>query len=209
MLLFKTNLYVAKKVMLNKFLKYRKHLGDSVIDIGCGKQPFKKYFKDYVGLDHKNYADIIGDVGELPFKDECTDTVICSEVLEHVWNPFAAMHEISRILKKDGMLYLTVPMYWYMHYEPNDYWRFTFYSINNMLMSNKFRLFLVDRTGGLNYFIANRIGETLCYCVEKIVGRKIAIILIAPMQLLLYAYSKLDKFNKRDIAGWIFLARKL
>jgi len=39
------------------------------------------------------------DVASLPFKDDCFDLVICSEVLEHILSHRAAIREIVRVLR--------------------------------------------------------------------------------------------------------------
>lgn len=46
---------------------------------------------------------------EMPFKDESFDVIICSDVIEHLERPEKLVKEISRILQKGGMLYLTCP----------------------------------------------------------------------------------------------------
>lgn len=51
------------------------------------------------------------DAGSLPFKDSVFDTVILSEVLEHVADPEVVVKEVFRILKNNGIVYVTVPGY--------------------------------------------------------------------------------------------------
>jgi SAM-dependent methyltransferase len=48
----------------------------------------------------------------LPFRDDCFDLVICSEVLEHIENHLQAIREIVRVLKPDRNLVVSVPRYW-------------------------------------------------------------------------------------------------
>lgn len=44
----------------------------------------------------------IADAHKLPFPKLKFDLVICSETIEHVINPVQVLHEIHRVLKKDG-----------------------------------------------------------------------------------------------------------
>ena len=41
-------------------------------------------------------ADVVGDIHNIPLKNESIDAVICSSVLEHAENPIVAMKEIHR-----------------------------------------------------------------------------------------------------------------
>jgi SAM-dependent methyltransferase len=50
-----------------------------------------------------------GDVFRLPFPDARFDRVICSEVMEHVHEPAAALGELVRVLRPGGRLAVTVP----------------------------------------------------------------------------------------------------
>lgn len=50
-----------------------------------------------------------GDALNLPFNDETFDRIICSEVMEHVSDDNRACAELSRVLKKNGRIAITVP----------------------------------------------------------------------------------------------------
>jgi SAM-dependent methyltransferase len=52
---------------------------------------------------------LVADGTRLPFADGSIDYVICSEVLEHVENDQAAIDELARVLRPDGIAYITVP----------------------------------------------------------------------------------------------------
>ena len=53
-----------------------------------------------------------GSVYALPFKDETFDCIIISEVLEHLGEDERALAEISRVLKRGGVLAASVPSTW-------------------------------------------------------------------------------------------------
>lgn len=48
----------------------------------------------------------------LPFPDQSFDTIICSEVLEHIENYEEVLSEITRVLKENGKLAVSVPRFW-------------------------------------------------------------------------------------------------
>jgi SAM-dependent methyltransferase len=50
-----------------------------------------------------------GDAGALPFAAGAFERVYCSEVLEHLVDPRAAVAEIARVLKRGGVAVLSVP----------------------------------------------------------------------------------------------------
>jgi ubiquinone/menaquinone biosynthesis C-methylase UbiE len=50
-----------------------------------------------------------GDIESMPFEDASFGTVVCTEVLEHVPYPAAALKEIHRVLKPGGVLIGSVP----------------------------------------------------------------------------------------------------
>lgn len=52
---------------------------------------------------------VVGDAQLLPFKEQASDIVVCSETLEHVPNYEKAFSELTKITKKSGYLCLTVP----------------------------------------------------------------------------------------------------
>ncbi|MEC9065383.1 MAG: methyltransferase domain-containing protein [Bacteroidota bacterium] len=80
------------------------------------EQIFYKKFKnnmkwDYTTFDLKSpLADIKGDVTNLTFEDNTFDLIICNHVLEHIIDDRTAMKEIYRVLKKDGIGILQVPI---------------------------------------------------------------------------------------------------
>ncbi len=71
-------------------------------------------------------ASIVADIQHCPeVPDNSYDVIICTQVLEHIANPFKATGELRRILKPGGRLLVTVPAVYPYHAGPHDYWRFT------------------------------------------------------------------------------------
>ena len=107
--------------------------GSSVLDVGCGEQPFRGRIEarggTYLGCDISQTAGksvgVIGTITRLPFADRSFDVVLSSEVLEHVENPDGAFGEMLRVLKEGGYLIVTTPFLYPLHEEPDDYHRLT------------------------------------------------------------------------------------
>lgn len=111
--------------------------GSKVLDVGAGTCPYRTLFShcDYKAHDFKKYSgeklggsteygaiDYISDITAIPVSDAFFDVVLCTEVLEHVPNPDAALREMARILKPGGKLYVTAPLGSGLHQLPFHYY---------------------------------------------------------------------------------------
>lgn len=131
------------------------------LDLGAGDLIYKQYLKtaadSYTSLDKEKThpeIDVIGDALNLPFDDAEFDSIFCSQVLEHINEPEKAITEISRCLKKDGYLLLTVPHLSYLHGEPHDYYRFTDHGIEYLCNKHGLKVEKIIPLGGYLGFIS-------------------------------------------------------
>ena len=161
--------------------------------------------------------DIVGSVFSIPIRSESLDGVLCNEVLEHVNEPSDALKDIHRVLKPGGLLYITVPQCWGLHYEPNDYFRFTKYGIDYLLKKNGFKVEAMEQMGGLFSYLGVRvvavIVERMFLPAFKAAGihrgqYRISALAVLPLNLLVSMVALLDRFDTTDAYGWAVLARK-
>lgn len=128
--------YPVLRKNLRAFLFFRglvlERPGAKLLDIGCGFKPWRELFPDgaaeYTGMDfdrEASEADVAGRAEALPFGDSSFDAVICSEVLEHVWDLGKALSELRRVAKDGALLYVTAPFLFPVHGLPDDYRRLT------------------------------------------------------------------------------------
>ncbi len=104
-------------------------------------------------------VDIVADIQDMPqILDNTYDTIICTQVLEHLESPQSAINEIYRILKKKGVLLLSVPFLNNYHMEPHDYWRFTEFSVRYLLKN--FTSKDINNYGNSNVFTLASMGFT-------------------------------------------------
>jgi ubiquinone/menaquinone biosynthesis C-methylase UbiE len=97
----------------------------------------KEYFKKGTikTLDIEPGADYCADicnVNSALIPDNSFHLIICTEVLEHVANPFAAVAEINRILSPTGQVYVTTPFNFRIHGPLPDNWRFTEHGLRQL-----------------------------------------------------------------------------
>ena len=60
------------------------------------------------------------------------DVVFCTEVLEHVSNPFNAVSELFRMTKKNGVVVVSTPFNFRIHGPLPDNWRFTEHGLREL-----------------------------------------------------------------------------
>lgn len=110
-------------IALRKLIYLRpivKEFKGRALDVGCGIGEAMSMWLDSAGIDiDKNCVDYCrdrdldvreGNIYEIPFSDGSFNTVLCSNVLEHLDEPDSAMREISRVLLLGGRLIVSVPM---------------------------------------------------------------------------------------------------
>jgi len=126
------------------------HVRGTVLDVGCGAQPFRRLFHHsvrYIGIDtidaksHFDYSvpDTLYFDGRVwPVSDGSVDFILCTEALEHVYDTKDFLAEARRCMAHSGRLLLTVPFAARWHYIPYDYWRFTPSSLKNVMMEAGF-----------------------------------------------------------------------
>lgn len=109
-----------------------------MLDAGAGEQQYKKYCThlNYVSQDFNEYegngnnvglqtgewdvskTDIISDIINIPEPNASFNTILCTEVLEHIPDPIAALKEFHRLLKSGGEVIITAPFNSLTHFAP-------------------------------------------------------------------------------------------
>ena len=122
------------------------HEGSTVIDIGAGDAPYRELFEglNYRTCDWENSIyqptqppDYVANAIDLPFDSDSIDGIVCTQVLEHVAEPWLAFDEFIRVLRPGGSLWVTTPFVWFIHEAPYDFYRYTSYGLR----------FLAERSG--------------------------------------------------------------
>ncbi len=122
------------RITLDRFIASHA-TGRRTLDIGAQNGPYATHFPRRVGLDIVPGAGvrIIGDAQALGIRDEAFQVVLCTEVLEHLPEPQAAVDEMFRVLEPGGELLLTTRFLFPIHDAPHDYFRYTKYGLRHLL----------------------------------------------------------------------------
>lgn len=148
---------------------------------------------EYVGVDIDNSftrlvaaADCFYDGKRIPYADEYFDSVLCSQVLEHVFNPEEFLSEIRRVLRPGGKLLLTVPFVWDEHEQPADFGRYSSFGIRALLERHGFSVEELRKSVCDAEAISQLVAAWLCKAIRlrNRWGRMLSqILLVSPVTL--------------------------
>ncbi len=154
------------------FNAFEKYATGKLLDIGCGNKPYQKILpksvNSYIGVDiiqsDENKVDILCLANNIPLESNLFDTVISTQTIEHVEDHQGLINEAHRLLKEDRYLIISGPMYWPLHEEPHDFFRFTKYGFTYLLQKAGFEIVEVKSNGG-KWSVA---GQALLHAVPSI-----------------------------------------
>ncbi len=183
----------------------RQFVKGSLLDVGCGHRPYEKTFfasaERYIGTDYlsdRSRPDVISSALQVPFTANSFDTVVSTEVLEHVPDPLRALREMQRVLKPGGFLILSAPMYLPRHESPYDFFRYPYDGM----------LYLIRESGLELTTIFNR-GRSYAF-----VGQALQHVHPVPAKWVNWLINRFflwcDRRLKHDVLtmGWTVVARK-
>jgi SAM-dependent methyltransferase len=198
----------------------------SVLDVGCGGQPYRSLFSravTYTGIDTVDAAANFGyqtpdtlyfSGNTWPVEDASVDFVLCTETLEHVPDPTVLIAEAFRCLVPGGTFLLTVPFAARWHFTPHDYWRYTPSGMDRLLSLGGFVNCQVHARGNA--------GTVACYKVMALLLRmgmpqnrsllvrmslRFLFLPFAPLMLALVVVANIS-MSGHDCLGYTVLAEK-
>lgn len=105
-----------------------------LLDLGCGQAPLYGVYGplvtnitcvDWAGSLHAvRHADLLADLNETcPLPDDTYDTILCTDVIEHLQHPERMFMDAARMMRSGGHLILGTPYLYPLHELPHDYFR--------------------------------------------------------------------------------------
>lgn len=144
----------------------------ALLDLGCGNVPLYMTYKNFitnvtcVDWDSANnnyiHIDYKFDLTKpIPLNSSQYDTILLSDVLEHIPNPEHLWNEMSRLLKPGGNLIINTPFYYWIHEEPHDYNRYTAFALKRFAKIANIEILLLETIGGTPLILADILAKNL------------------------------------------------
>ncbi|MBU1726465.1 MAG: class I SAM-dependent methyltransferase [Candidatus Omnitrophica bacterium] len=221
--------YIVNSLIYKQLSSNKEYFKGALLDLGCGESPYKELVEDkidyYIGLnffkdDSQPHVNVVARGESLPFADGSIDTILCTEVMEHVPEPGIFLQEMKRVLKKGGYIVFTVPAIWYLHHKPYDYNRFTIYGLEYLFNKYGFHIVKFERRGNFWLTLGQMINYHIDYSFSGLPDKRLSFgslihRIMRPLRKYIfvtnyYLYSFLDRMDKAklDTLGYMAVLRK-
>ncbi|UEG50917.1 class I SAM-dependent methyltransferase [Ferruginibacter lapsinanis] len=205
------------KEAINNFTKGK------LLDLGCGNKPYKEWYQplttESTGCDAtqstEQLVDTICLATDLPYETNTFDTVISTQVLEHVYDHHSMIKEAYRVLKPQGNIILTVPFTWELHEEPYDFFRISKHGLKELFEEAGFEINYIKANGGkwaaMFQMMLNTVYSTFKYKTVKSKILKLLFIELKLTWLINHIAIWADKKYRDDIwtINYIVVAKKI
>lgn len=201
-------------------LKYSK---GRLLDIGCGNKPYATIVNDvvneYIGCDivqsSEQKVDILCEATNIKEPDESFDTIISTQTIEHISEHQLVINEAYRLLRRGGYFIISGPMYWPLHEEPYDFFRFTKFGFRHILEKAGFHV-IEERSNGGKWALCGQvlihtiipdlyIHNTFSWKAFRIIFR-----LLGGVKFLNNLFYRMDKKypNSTNTMNYVFVSQK-
>lgn len=217
--------FIMRTQLLEAVHSFLPELNGDLVDVGCGKMPYRELIKtqsnvaQYVGLDIDSALEYDKEIKpdhtwdglNMPFEDGQFDSAVAFEVLEHCPDPLVVLKEIHRVLKTGSNFCFTVPFLWNLHEAPHDHYRYTPFAMRRLLEESGFDVVTIKAGGGWHKSMAQMTALWLKRSPLPPKRRKLYRKLLMPLVRKLLKYHEYEsiKFEEGQmITGLYGVARK-
>jgi SAM-dependent methyltransferase len=163
---------IANLVAEKYLAALKSHASGRLLDLGCGKAPLYGVYKNLVtdvtcvdwgnSLHQTSHLDKEADLTKpLEFPDGAFDTIILSDVLEHIPIPLDLCREISRLLSPGGKLIMNVPFYYPLHETPHDFYRYTEFALRRFMDNSGMQVLYLEPIGGALEVVSDVLSKNI------------------------------------------------
>ena len=145
----------ARRYYLDKALSEASFNG-KVLDVGGKKDNKRGTFRppldkvkswEYLNIDESTNPDYLCSADNIPVADSSFDVILLCEVLEHLEKPEDVLKECYRVLKKDGIIIITMPFLFPIHADPYDFQRWTSFKLDKEVTTIGFKNIVIIPMG--------------------------------------------------------------
>jgi len=97
-------------------------------------------------------------------EDNSVDIIISIQVLEHLPEPWKVLAEFQRVLKPEGILFISCPQSVEQHQVPHDFFRYTLFGLRSLMTNSGFEVIWIKSQLG-NF---SKIMNDVCYSSKKL-----------------------------------------
>ena len=152
----------------------QEHARGALLDLGCGKVPLYQAYAPCVdsvtcvdwafSLHPSPHLDYKFDLSKkIGIQDGSFDTILATDLLEHIPTPEVLWDEMVRLLKPSGKLILGVPFLYWIHEEPYDFHRYTSYRLEEFCKQRNLNVVHLEPYGGSMEVIADITAKHLAF----------------------------------------------
>lgn len=213
--------YICRSNLYKEIKKCSKYISWDVLDFWCWEKPYKHLmnFDKYIWIDFSktwhdnswNNIDIFWNGSNLPFEDSIFDSIISTEVFEHIFNLDLVLNEFHRVLKPGWKILISIPFCMDEHEIPYDFARYTTFGIRDILHKNWFTI--INQIKTTNYW--QTILQLNRMYIGKLFKTKInyinillKIIIIFPLHIIINLLSFIIPWNKDFYFNQVIVAKK-
>jgi SAM-dependent methyltransferase len=173
-----TTLSLLPNAAIGQWLhEHRDKVGGRLLDAGCGNRPYAVWYdrlvKESIGMDATpgEGVRVLGLVDRLPFAGAVFDTVLCTEVLEHVGDAERAAAELFRVCRPGGHVLVTTPFLYPTHEAPYDFRRFTHFGLRDLMTRHGFEVLELSSKGGPGLLLGHAVVLAMVQAVQAVSAR--------------------------------------
>ena len=206
--------YNVARIAGNQIRNYAsRYFSGKMLEVGCGTKRkgllVGEFVDKHIGLDHEDCPhdqsniDLFGTAYNIPVDENSYDCILSTAVLEHLEEPQKALVEAFRVLKFGGYALYTMPLFWHLHEEPRDFFRYTKYGLDYLFETAGFEVVEIVPLSGYwvmssaewNYYLQRFRKSSAKYFIDGLVVFNN------------WFFPKLDKGLLRDERfTWMYLA---
>jgi len=135
------------------------HASGRIADLGCGRVPLYGMYADHASevicvdwpssAHGSEFVDKFADLNlPLDLEPDSFDTLIATDVIEHLHSPSTFFSSAKRVLRPGGKLIVGVPFLYWIHEAPHDYHRYTRFALEKLTTDAGLKVLSLEPIGG-------------------------------------------------------------